>query len=227
MDRVVCSWSGGKESTLALDELLTASTLDVAGLVTTVGEGKDRTSIHGVRTALLERQADALGLPIDIVEIPIDETGESYVQRMADVFADYVDRGIDGLVLGDVYVEDDPIDYRGQAMDQTGIESYCPLHGASTADLVQQFREKRYEAITVCVDGDLGREFVGRRLDAEFVDDLPSDVDVAGEDGEYHTFVSDGPIFERPVEFETGEVVKRSVDDGTKCYVDLVPPGEA
>lgn len=225
MEQVVCSWSGGKESALALESVLTETTFDVAGLMTTVAAHNDRTSIHGVRVEMLERQADALGLPIDVVPIQRGTTGEEYADVMAEVFADYADRGIERLILGDVFVEDDD-DYRGEAVDRTGMGTYCPLLGQDTADLVRRFVDAGYEALTVCVEGDLGEAFAGRTVDEEFLDDLPASADLAGEDGEYHTFVVDGPIFDRRVPFERGKVVERPVANETMVYADLVPRGE-
>jgi diphthamide synthase (EF-2-diphthine--ammonia ligase) len=178
MGDVVCSWSGGKESALALEETRTSSTHDPVELLTTVAAHTDRISIHGVRTELLERQARRLDLPINVVAIPKGCSGEEYVDLMEAEFAAYRDRGVERLILGDVFVEDDD-DFRGQALDRTGLETFCPLYG--------------------------------------------EDCDPAGEDGEYHTFVYDGPGFETPVSFERGEVVEREIATGSMVYCDLVP----
>lgn len=222
MEQVVCSWSGGKESALALESVLTETTFEVAGLLTTVAAHTDRTSIHGVRVALLERQAEALGLPLDVVEIPPDATGGDYADRMTSVFAEYAERGVERVILGDVFVEDET-DFRGRAVERTGIATYCPLLGEDTAALVRRFVDAGYEAVTVCVGSDLGRAFVGRTVDDAFLAELPDGTDLAGEDGEYHTFVVDGPIFDRPVAFERGAVVERPVANDTMVYADLVP----
>ncbi|WP_436909800.1 ATP-binding protein [Halosimplex marinum] len=222
MEPVVCSWSGGKESALALDEIRNGATLEVAELMTTVGAWHDRLSIHGVRLALIERQADAIGVPLDVVRIPKGCDGRAYTELMTDTFARYDDRGIERLILGDVFLDDED-DYRGEALDRTGVSTYCPLHDRETDALIEQFLDSEYEAVTVAVDGDLGREFVGRRLDESFVADLPAAADPAGEDGEYHTFVYDGPTFDEPVAFETGQITEREVGDGTITYCDLVP----
>ena len=222
MEDVVCSWSGGKESTLALESVLTETSFEVAALMTTAVEGASRMSIHGVRLDLLERQASALGFPLDVVRIPENATGEGYVQTMTDVFSGYVERGVDRLILGDVFSEDDP-DFRGTAMESTGLSSYCPLLDAETGALVRRFLDGGYEAVTVAVDESLGREFAGRTVDETFLEELPETADPAGEAGEYHTFVRDGPVFDRRVAFERGDIVERDTVDGAMVYADLVP----
>lgn len=222
MERVVCSWSGGKESALALAEIRTGSALAAAELMTMVSADHGRTSYHGVPAELIERQADALGVPVNLVPIPADCTGGAYVELIADVFDDYGDRGIERLVLGDVFLEDEE-DYRETAMDRTRFRSYCPLLGTDTSELVDRLLEDGFEAITVCVTADLGREFLGRTVDEAFIADLPPGTDPAGEGGEYHTFVRDGPLFDHRVAVEPGEVVERTVGGESLLYCDLLP----
>ncbi|MFB6087783.1 MAG: diphthine--ammonia ligase [Haloarculaceae archaeon] len=222
MERAVCSWSGGKESALALHEVVEGSAIEVAELVTMTSAASGRTSFHGNRPELIEAQADALGIPLNLVSIGADATGQEYAALMTDVFSAYADRGIERLVLGDVFLEDQD-DYREDAMHEVGFKSYCPLLGEDTGDLIERFLDLGFEATTVCVDAALGRAFLGRRVDEAFLDDLPVWVDPAGEEGEYHTFVHDGPLFDRAVEFERGKVVERDVGDMTMLYCDLVP----
>lgn len=220
MEKVACSWSGGKESTLALHEVHEGERLEVVELLTMVSPATDRTFSHGVRTKLIERQAEELGVPVELVPIP--QEADEYANRMTGVFSDLGERGIERLVLGDVFREDGD-DYRAEAMDRTGFKSYCPLLDEDTGDLVDRLLDAGFSATTVCVEADLGREFLGRQLDRTFLEELPDDADPAGEDGEYHTFVHDGPLFDDPVAFETGEVVEREVGDATMLYLDLVP----
>lgn len=222
MEQAVVSWSGGKESALALQEVREESAIDIAELLTMVAAESERTSFHGVRPSLVEQQADALGVPVRFVPIAADTTGAEYTERMTAVFADYADRGIERLILGDVFLEDQD-DYRDEAMSEVGFTSYCPLLGVDTGELIRRFLDRGFEATTVCVDAELGRAFLGRRIDEGFLADLPSDTDPAGEDGEYHTFVHEGPGFENPVAFETGEVVEREVGETTMLYCDLLP----
>lgn len=222
MERAVVSWSGGKESALALQEVREGSAIEVAELLTMVAAESERTSFHGVRPSLVERQADALGVPVRFVPIEADATGGEYVDLMTELFAEYADRGIERLVLGDVFLEDRD-DYREEAMDDVGFKSYCPLLGEDTGDLIRRFLDRGFAATTVCVDASLGRAFLGRRVDEDFLAELPPDADPAGEDGEYHTFVHDGPGFASSVAFEAGEIVEREVGETTMLYCDLLP----
>jgi uncharacterized protein (TIGR00290 family) len=226
MERVVFSWSGGKESALALDEVVRRSELDVAGLLTTFAGDSDRSFTHGVRRSVMETQAACMGLDFRPVPIPADATGEAYADLMADVFAEYRADGVTRLVLGDIELED-PDDYRQEAMAETGFRSYCPLLGHGTADLVERFLDSAFEATVVCVDeGRLDRSFAGRTLDESFVADLPDDVDPCGERGEYHTLVTDGPVFDEPLRVEVGDVVTRPVGDTEYAYADLQVAGD-
>lgn len=220
MERVAFSWSGGKESALALAEVLDRSELDVAGLLTLFSDN-DRSFTHGVRREAMERQADAMGRPLRAVTVPADADGEAYTELMVAAFDAYRETGVSRLVLGDVFL-DDPNDYRQRAMDETGFRSYCPLLGHGTADLMDRFLDSDFEAVAVAVDADrLDASFAGRRVDASFRADLPDGVDPAGEDGEYHTFVTDGPVFEEAVSVEVSETVERPVGDVTYAYADL------
>jgi uncharacterized protein (TIGR00290 family) len=222
MDRAVCAWSGGKESALALHAVREESTVEVAAAMTRVSGATGRTSQHGLRPELIEAQADALGLDLDWVTVPQGCTGEQYVELTEDAFRGYADRGIDRLVLGDVFLED-PTDYRQTALDRTGFRSYCPLLGADTRELVDRLLDAGFVARTVVVDAALGREFLDRRVDEALLAELPADADPAGEGGEYHTFVTDGPGFTDPVDVAAGEVIERSVGDTTMLYADLLP----
>lgn len=220
MERVVVSWSGGKESALALQEVRERSELDVAGLLTLFGPG-GRSFTHGVRESVMERQAACMDLPLRAVEVPADAGGDAYADLMADVFAEYREAGVERLVLGDVFLEDDD-DYRQSAMERTGFRSYCPLLGHGTADLAERSLDSGFEAVVACVDADrLDESFLGRVVDESFLAALPDGVDPCGEAGEYHTFVRDGPGFADPVPVEVGEVVTRPVGEGAYHYADL------
>lgn len=222
MERVVCSWSGGKESALALREIRQHSTLEVAALLTFESGATGRTSFHGVRTELVERQAAAAGVDLNLVTVPEGCSGPEYVDLVAEVYREYREQGVERLVLGDVFLEDAD-DYRQEAMDRVGFRSYCPLLGADTADLARRYLGSGFRATTVVVDAALGREFLGREVDGAFVRALPEWADPAGEDGEYHTSVHDGPPFAEPVAVEPGAVREREVGDTTLLYCDLLP----
>ena len=217
----VVSWSGGKDSALMLAELLDDADVEVVELLTTVGAGTDRSSMHGVRRELYDRQADAIGLPIRYVEIPEEGSNAAYEERMAAVTAAYADRGVEAMAFADLYLEDVRA-YREDRLGGTGITGVWPLWGRDTGEVAEAFVAAGFQAIVVCVDGDrLSPDVLGRAYDRALLDDLPDDVDPCGENGEFHTFVHGGPIFEAPVPVDTGETVTRELGDGVYHYVDL------
>lgn len=218
--RAVLSWSGGKDAAYAYHVLREADAT-VVELLTTINAAYDRSSMHGVRRALYDRQAAALGLPINVVELPADPSNAVYEATMEDVLAGYRRRGIDRVVFGDIALEDVRA-YREDRLDGSGVAGRWPLWGRDTTALVSEFLAAGFRAITVAVDADaLDESFVGRDLDAGFLADLPDAVDPAGENGEFHTFVWDGPGFEKPVAVERGPTVTRSVGEAVYHYADL------
>ncbi|WP_458185896.1 Dph6-related ATP pyrophosphatase [Haladaptatus sp. NG-WS-4] len=213
----VLSWSGGKDAAFALYEL---GRDDVSELLTTISEN-GRSSMHGVRRELYERQADSLGLPIRFVELPEDCSNEEYESRMATVMADYASSGIDRIAFADLYLED-VRSYREKRLAETEIEGVWPLWERDTADQIRSFLDAGFRATVVAVDGStLDTSFAGRDLDTGFLADLSDDVDPCGENGEFHTFVRDGPVFDVPVSVEVGKTVTRRVGDGEYHYCDL------
>ncbi len=218
-DRAVCSWSGGKDATLALARERSS----VERLFTTVSAATDRVTMHGVRPALIERQADALALPVDVVELPADPDDDEYAAIMRDQTTDYAERGFDRMVFADLFLEG-VREYRESNLDGSGVEGVWPLWGRDTEALAAEFVDRGFRATVVCVDGTaLDRSFLGRQFDDDFLADLPDDVDPCGEYGEFHTFVTDGPPFAAPVAVETGERVTRTVRGEAFHYVDLLP----
>ncbi len=220
MDTVLVSWSGGKDSSLALQEVLADGRYKVAALVTTVTEGYDRISMHGVRRALLERQAASLGLPLEKVLISNSASNEEYEEKMAAMLKRFAEAGVAGVVFGDIYLEDLKR-YREDNLAKVPMSGVFPLWKREPAELMQSFIEGGFKAKTVCVDTHaLGREFVGREIDSRFLSELPKGVDICGENGEYHSFTYDGPIFRERIAYKTGEVVLR---DDRFYYCDLIP----
>lgn len=223
--RTISSWSGGKDASYALDEMRRAEDVQVEGLLTTIAADTGRSSMHGVRRDLYERQAAAVGLPIEFVELPTDPTNEAYERAMAAAIENYAARGIERIAFADLLL-DDIRAYREEQLSDTDLDGYWPLWGRDTASLAADFAD-RFEATVVSVDGDLfDRSFAGRAFDAEFLADLPDDVDPCGENGEFHTFVRDGPVFDEPVDVTTGETVTRPVGDGEFHYCELLTPNE-
>lgn len=215
---IALAWSGGKDSMMALHTLRQRGE-KVAGLLVTLNEAFDRVSMHGVRRSLIHAQAAALGLPVYEVWLPNPCPNEVYEQRMAGAVRRLMQRGIRRFAFGDLFLEEIRA-YRLRHLLPLGVEVLFPLWGEPTHDLVQRFLRLGFQAITVCVDGKrLGPSFLGRILDFAFLADLPADVDPAGENGEFHTFVFDGPDFHQPIAFALGEVVFR---DGF-WFQDLIP----
>jgi uncharacterized protein (TIGR00290 family) len=207
--RVVLSWSGGKDSVLALVELRRDPSVEVVGLVTTVTEGYDRISMHGVRRALLERQAAALGLPLEIAWIPPAASNREYEARMAAALERQRGRGATGVAFGDLFLADVRA-YREAWLATCGLAPRFPLWGRDTRALAEAFLAMGFEAVVTCVDTRvLPARWAGRPFDGAWLRDLPPGVDPCGERGEFHTFVHAGPLFRDAVPFVRGEIVRR------------------
>lgn len=216
---VLFCWSGGKDSAMALHALRAANDCRVTALLTTITEEYDRISMHGVRRALLERQAESLGLPLHAVLIPPQCINATYEERMKEALAQHFARGVRRVAFGDIFLEDLRI-YREKNLAQVCMQAMFPIWKRDTRELAREFVRLGFRAITVCVDPRvLDASFAGRELDASFFVDLPPGVDPCGENGEFHTFVFDGPVFKKPITCRVGEKVLR---DGF-CFCDLQP----
>ncbi len=218
-ERVLVGWSGGKDAAMALHELKHSEGVQIAALLTTVTEGYDRISMHGVRRDLLLEQAKSLEYSLDEILIPQNCTNEIYEQRMQCALEKYRREGILTAAFGDLFLQDIRA-YREERMSRAGMRCIFPVWGRPTAELARQFIDLGFRAIVVCVDtNSLGKDFSGRDYDRGFLKDLPPGVDPCGENGEFHTFVYDGPIFSRPVPVRRGEKVLR---DNRFYYCDLI-----
>ena len=206
---VLFCWSGGKDSALALHSLQKNPQYQVAGLLTTVTEGFDRISMHGVRRELLHRQAESIGLPVEEVLIPPNCSNAIYEVRMAEAMRRCREGGIDHVAFGDIFLEDLRA-YREEKLLRADMHALFPIWKVDTRELAARFLRDGFRAITACIDPrKLNPSFAGRELDAAFFRDLPAGVDPCGENGEFHTFVFAGPIFRHPIPVHTGEVVER------------------
>jgi uncharacterized protein (TIGR00290 family) len=216
------SWSGGKDSALALRALRAAPGPDVGALITTVTGDYERISMHGVRRELLVSQAGAAGLPLVEVEIPANCSNDLYEQRMGDALARPPLRDASTIAFGDLFLADIRA-YREERLGRVGKRALFPLWGLDTKRLAEEFIDDGFQAYLVCVDpARLDASFAGRAFDRELLGDLPPAVDPCGENGEFHTFVHTGPIFSQPIPCERGDVVER---DGF-VFCDLLPvPG--
>ena len=194
---------------MALYALLQRADVQVVALLTTVTEGYERVSMHGVRRELLQRQAESIGLPLHEVRIPPQCVNPIYEARMEEAMRFYLDQGVKRVAFGDIFLEDLRV-YREKNLVKVGMEAIFPIWKRDTKELAREFVAQGFRARTACVDPRvLDRSFAGRELDEAFFGDLPPGADPCGENGEFHTFVYDGPIFRKPVKCRTGEVVER------------------
>ena len=207
-DILLC-WSGGKDSALALYEIGQSQEWRVASLLTTVTEGYARVSMHGVRQRLLERQAGSLGVPLEKVFISKRSSNEEYEERMKAALRKYKEKGITSVAFGDIFLEDLK-KYREANLVRAGMRALFPLWKRDTSLLVRRFIELGFKGIISCVDSrHLARSFAGKAIDRDLVSRLPQDVDPCGENGEFHTFVFDGPIFSKGIACRSGKVLLR------------------
>lgn len=204
------NWSSGKDSCLALYRLIQDPGFQVGTLVTTLNDEVDRVSMHGLPKALLFEQVKQIGLPLHTINLPGVVSMEQYGKIMDRHVDQLKHSGYTRSVFGDIFLEDLRA-YREQQLASRGIRAVFPLWGEDSKKLIEEFINAGFKAITVSVsDTLLGKEFVGRLLDKDFLKDLPEGVDPCGENGEFHTFVFDGPIFKNPVSFRIGEKVLRT-----------------
>ena len=223
--RVLLSWSSGKDSAWALRALRARDDVTLCGLLTTLNADAERVAMHAVRERLLDMQAAAAGLPLTKVRIPNPCPNEAYEATMASAMAQARADGITHVAFGDLFLED-VRRYREEKLAGTGIDPLFPIWGAETARLARDMVAAGLRARVTCVDpAQLDPAFVGREFDAAFLDDLPDGVDPCGENGEFHSFAWDGPMFSRPIPVLRGETVRR---DGF-VFADLAPaePGAA
>ncbi|MFZ1924781.1 MAG: ATP-binding protein [Solirubrobacteraceae bacterium] len=204
------AWSGGKDSAFALWTLRERDGRSPASLMTTVTAEYERISMHGVRRELLVHQAQLVGAPLVEVEIPVHCTNELYEERMATAFASEEMSSVEEVAFGDLFLQD-VREYREGRLTAVGRRALFPVWGLDTAELARRFIALGFRAILVCVDPRvLDPGFAGREFDESLLEDLPPEVDPCGENGEFHTFVYDGPVFAGAVGCRRGEVVERA-----------------
>ncbi len=204
------SWSTGKDSAISLSEVLQSKSLDVAGLLVTITKEYSRVSMHATRKELLQAQAKELGLPIVEVLIPESGSNEIYERKTFAALKEAAQNGVEKVIFGDIFLEDIRT-YRENLLKRaTTIESVFPIWKRDTKLLAKQIIDSGFKAFVTCIDPKkLHPNFAGRQYDEGFLRDLPNDVDPCGENGEFHTFVFDGPIFDRPIQCSVGEIVER------------------
>lgn len=208
-EKVIFNWSGGKDSSLALYTILKAQQYEVACLLTSIVESDQRITMHGVRVELLAAQAESIGLPLAKMQMPEMPDMETYERIMTATFTALKAKGATGSVYGDIFL-DDLRKYREGQMSGLNLQAHFPLWGRSTPELIREFVDLGFKAVITCVNANiLDKSFAGRIIDEDLIKDLPAHVDPCGENGEYHTFVFDGPIFKNPVSFIKGDIVYR------------------
>ena len=220
MERVLVSWSGGKDCAIALYEIIKSKKYHITALLTTVTAEYNRISMHGVRVELLEKQVAALGFPLEKVFISKNTTNEEYELKMRQVLIKYKELGVTSVVFGDIHLEDLRV-YREKNLALLDMRGIFPIWKRDTHELVHTLIKLKFNAITTCVDTNaLGKEFVGRVINEQFIAELPSNVDACGENGEYHSFVYDGPILQQKISYAIGEIVLR---EKRFYYCELMP----
>lgn len=212
------SWSGGKDSSLALYRTLRDGTYDVRALVTTVTAGFDRISMHGVRRELVEAQADTIGIPLVVALIPPDATNSVYEAAMREVLTPFKTDGIEHVICGDLFLRDIR-EYRERLFRSMGMEAVFPLWNENTTELAREFIDLGFKAVVCSADPvRIPATVASAEYDAELLASLPEACDPCAENGEFHTFVYDGPIFSDRIALTRGEIVER---DGF-CFADLL-----
>jgi len=219
-NKILLTWSGGKDSALALYELRKNFNYEITALLTTVTIGYERVSMHGVQRTLLEEQAAAVDLPLETVYLNKKSSNEEYESCMAKKLTEYKLKEVRDVAFGDIFLED-VRKYREDNLARLEMSAVFPLWRRNTRLLAGKFVELGFKAIITCVDTEqLDGQFAGRLFDTEFLAELPTGVDPCGENGEFHSFVFDGPIFTKQVGFEKGEAVLK---DNRFNYFELIP----
>jgi uncharacterized protein (TIGR00290 family) len=203
----IFNWSGGKDSALALYKILQQDDYKIGCLLTSINKEYQRISMHGIRKELLIQQAQSIGLPLEIIEIPESTNMDTYDQLMLKKLSRLKKSDYEYSIFGDIFLEDLRA-YREQKLAEAKLRAVFPLWKIDTKEVIQEFIDLGFKTMVVAADANLlGKEFVGRIIDLQFLKDLPKNVDPCGENGEFHTFVFDGPIFHKPIDFTIGEKV--------------------
>lgn len=207
--KTLISWSSGKDSAWALYMLQQDPNIDIMGLFCTVNKTFDRVTMHGTRRELLKQQAKSIRLPLDIIEIPYPCNNDEYVAIMKRFILMAKEKGIECFAFGDLFLEN-VRKYRETLLQGTGITPLFPLWGISTKALSKQIVSNGLKAVITCINAnELSQEYAGREYNESFLEDIPDTIDPCGENGEFHTFAFDGPIFQYPIKVVAGETICR------------------
>ncbi|RKT00830.1 Dph6-related ATP pyrophosphatase [Chryseobacterium defluvii] len=207
--KAIFNWSSGKDSALALYKTLQEEKFEVTSLLTSINKEFQRISMHGVHVSLLEKQASSLGIPLIKMELPKEPSMDEYREIMSKTMYSIQSEGVTHSIFGDIFLEDLRA-YREEQLRKIRMEAVFPLWKQNTINLIHEFLDLGFKTIVTCVnEAYLDKSFAGRIIDKDFIADLPENVDPCGENGEFHTFTFDGPIFKKPVRFAIGETVKK------------------
>lgn len=228
-EKVILSWSGGKDASYALYQLLNSNEYEVVGLLTTINGNLKRVSMHGIHEELIKEQARTLNLPLHIVYV-YEANNEEYENAMRNFLMEIKSKGIKTIAFGDIFLED-LRKYREEKMASIGMNVIFPLWKKNTKELVAEMIRNGFKTMTCCVqEEELGKEFLGKIIDQNFVDSLPKKIDPCGENGEFHSFCFEGPIYPKPIQIQSGEKIRKTYqfvnEKGKNCesafwYIDI------
>lgn len=208
--KAIFNWSSGKDSALALYKIIKEDQFEITSLLTSINREFQRISMHGVPVSLLEKQAESLGFPLIKMELPKEPTMEEYREIMTKTMNEIKSGGVTHSIFGDIFLEDLK-KYREEQLSTIGMKAVFPLWKKNTTELIHEFLDLGFKTIVTCVNETyLDKSFAGRIIDKDFINDLPENVDPCGENGEFHTFTFDGPVFKNPISFHIGETVKKT-----------------
>ena len=226
--KAIFSWSGGKDSAYCLNKVLTENLFDVKYLLTTVNANFKRVSMHGVREELLDKQAESIGIPL--LKVMVSEgTNDEYEKQMEAILLEAKLEGIEHVIFGDIFLED-LRKYREDNMAKVNMKAVFPLWKIDTTFLINDFIKQKFKTLTCCVnDGYFNEDWVGKEINSSFITNLPINVDPCGENGEYHTFCYEGPIFKKHIQFTIGEKIYKPLQiettDDSVCSLNNVTKG--
>lgn len=207
MKKAVLFWSAGKDSAMALYKVQQDSEIEVIAIITTLNEKYQRISMHGISEILLERQVEKLGIPLIKMWVPNEPDNNSYEEKFLKECQNLIEMGIDTIIFGDIFLEDLRL-YRENLLNQVGLKAQFPLWKICTKQLLKEFIELGFRAITCCISlKSLDNDWIGKQIDEQFLKLLPVGVDPCGENGEFHTFCYAGPVFKEAVPYKTGELI--------------------
>lgn len=208
--KAIFNWSSGKDSAFAIYKIMKSNQYEIVSLLTSISKENRRISMHGVREELLEIQAKSIGLPLLKMKIPNSTSMKIYDSIMKNILIGLKEKGVTHSIFGDIFLED-LRNYREEKLNKLGLKAEFPLWKQNTSELIQEFLDLGFKTIVTCVNEYyLDKSFVGRIIDDKFILALPENIDPCGENGEFHTFTFDGPIFRFPIEFKMGEIIRKT-----------------